>query len=94
MISWPGANMHILNTAGVFLLKVNFEYDRRNCGICSKLTVKTVERSQLTPFNYNEKQPPDVFDKRAVLKNFAVFTGKHLRWSLFKNCKILGLQLC
>ena len=30
MISWPGANMHILNTAGVFLLKVNFEYDRRN----------------------------------------------------------------
>ena len=83
MISWPGANMHILNTAGVFLLKVNFEYDRRNCGICSQLTVKTVERSQLTPFNYNEKQPPDVFDKRAVLKNFAAFTGKHLRWSLF-----------
>ena len=29
-----------------------------------------------------KKQPPEVI-KRAVFKNFAVFTGKHLCWSLF-----------
>ena len=27
-----------------------------------------------------QKQPPVVFYKKAVLKNFAVFTGKHLCW--------------
>ena len=30
-----------------------------------------------------QKQPPEVFYKRAVLKMFAIFTGKHLRWGLF-----------
>ena len=30
-----------------------------------------------------QKQPPKVFYKKAVLKNFAIFTGKHLCWSLF-----------
>ena len=30
-----------------------------------------------------QKQPPEVFYKKAVLKNSAIFTGKHLRWSLF-----------
>ena len=29
-----------------------------------------------------QKQPPEKFCKNAVLKNFAIFTGKHLRWSL------------
>ena len=28
-------------------------------------------------------QPPDVFFKKAVLKNFLIFTGKHLCWNLF-----------
>ena len=28
------------------------------------------------------KQPPEVFYKKAVLKNFAIFTGKELCWSL------------
>ena len=32
-----------------------------------------------------------VFNKTAVLKNFAIFTEKHLRWSLFLN-KNAGLQ--
>ena len=31
----------------------------------------------------NEKRPPEVFYKKAVLKNFLIFTGKHLCWSLF-----------
>ena len=30
-----------------------------------------------------QKQPPEVFYKEAVLKNFAIFTAKHLCWSLF-----------
>ena len=31
---------------------MNNEYDRRNYGICSKLTIKTIERSQLTSLRY------------------------------------------
>ena len=30
-----------------------------------------------------QKQQPKVLYKKAVLKNFAIFTGKHLCWSLF-----------
>ena len=30
-----------------------------------------------------KKQPPEVFYKKSCFKNFAVFTGKHLYWSLF-----------
>ena len=30
-----------------------------------------------------QKQPPEVLCKKKFLKNFANFTGKHLRWSLF-----------
>ena len=32
-----------------------------------------------------KKQPPDVFYKKTVLKNFAKFTEKHLCQSLFSN---------
>ena len=32
-----------------------------------------------------QKQPPEVSYKKGVLKNFAKFTGKHLRRSLFFN---------
>ena len=31
----------------------------------------------------NQKQPPEVFWKKSVLKNFVNFTGKHLCGSLF-----------
>ena len=31
---------------------------------------------------YNEQK---VFNKKAVLKNFAIFTGKQLFWNLFFN---------
>ena len=30
-----------------------------------------------------KKQPPEMFYKEAVAKNFAIFAGKHLYWSLF-----------
>ena len=29
-----------------------------------------------------QKQPPELFIEKAVLKNFAIFTEKHLCWSL------------
>ena len=34
-----------------------------------------------------QKQPPEKFCEKAVLKDFAIFTGKHLRWilSLIQN---------
>ena len=39
---------------------------------------------------YNEQK---VFHKKAALKNFAIFTGKHLCWNLFFN-KNADLQAC
>ena len=33
--------------------------------------------------NQFQKQPAEVFFKKAILKNFATFTGKHLCWRLF-----------
>ena len=36
-----------------------------------------------------QKQPPEVFYKKGVLKNFTKFTGKHLCQSLFVN-KVAG----
>ena len=32
---------------------------------------------------YVQKQPPELFFKKSVLKNFANLTRKHLCWSLF-----------
>ena len=39
-----------------------------------------------------QKQPPEVFYKIDVLKNFEKFTGKHRCQSLFFN-KVAGLSL-
>ena len=39
----------------------------------------------------NQKQPPEVFCKKGVLKTFAKLTGKHLCQSLFFN-KVIGLM--
>ena len=39
-----------------------------------------------------QKQPPEVFFRKDVLKNFAYFTGKQLRWGLFN--KVAGPQAC
>ena len=44
---------------------------------------------QIAAKNYNkvkgndQKRPPVVFYKKNVHKNFGIFTGKHLHWSLF-----------
>ena len=39
----------------------------------------------------HQKQPPEVFFQKGVLKNFPIFTGKHLCHSLFYN-KVVGLK--
>ena len=41
-----------------------------------------VARKKFEP-SFFQKQPPEVFYKKNVLKNFAIFTGKHLCSSLF-----------
>ena len=38
-----------------------------------------------------QKQPPEVFCKKSVLRKFAKFSGKHQRQSLFFN-KVAGLS--
>ena len=38
-----------------------------------------------------QKQPPQMFFRIVVFKNFAKFTGKHLPWSLFFN-KVAGFK--
>ena len=40
---------------------------------------------------YGQKQPPEVFYKKGVLRNFTKFTPKHLCQSLFFN-KVAGLR--
>ena len=39
-----------------------------------------------------EKQPPEAFCKKGVLKNFAMFTAKHVLESLFN--KVAYLKAC
>ena len=38
-----------------------------------------------------QKQPPEVFYEKDILRNFAKFTGKHLCQSVFFN-KVVGLR--
>ena len=41
----------------------------------------------------SQGQPTEVFNKKAVLKSFAILTGKHLFWSLFL-IKLQALGSC
>ena len=50
LLAWR--NIYVLNPAAAYLLRVNNEYDKRNYGISSKLTIKTLEQSQLTSVWY------------------------------------------
>ena len=51
--------------------------------VCSNILPLTVQ-----------KQPPEVFCEKSVHKNFAVFTRKHLCWSLFLRKLPKGLKAC
>ena len=46
-----------------------------------------------------QKQPPEVFCKKSVLKNFANFTGKDMCWNLFlikteTETQMFSLEYC
>ena len=45
--------------------------------------VLTIVNTTSKIWTWVQKQPTEVFYKKAVLKNFAVFTGKQLCWTLF-----------
>ena len=53
----------------------------------SALNLLKISTKLLNP----QKQPPGVFCKKGVLRNFAKFTGKHLCQRLFFN-KVAGLR--
>ena len=54
--------------------------------------VKKVNLMLLSYLRYVlQKQPPEVFCKKTVLKNFAIFTGKHL---FFRVSFLVKLQVC
>ena len=57
-----------------------------------KMSAKSnkIELSEEFIAMWKEDQPPGVFCKKGVLRNFAKFTGKHLCQSLFFN-KVAGL---
>ena len=38
-----------------------------------------------------QKQPPEVFYKKAALENFAISTGKHLCWNIYFPMNIAKL---
>ena len=44
-----------------------------------------IELSEELMVMWKEEQPPEVFCKKSVFRNFAKFTGKHLCLSLFFN---------
>ena len=37
----------------------------------------------------SQKQPPEVFYKKAIFKKLAIFTGKHLYWSHLKPTTLI-----
>ena len=68
-----------------FMVFITFERRDKTCSNIEKnsfLLVHWVAKNSKT----NEKtrsSRPEVFFKKRVFKNFAKFTGKHLRWSIF-----------
>ena len=58
-----------------------------HCGIWSNSFSPVSVKSSYLPL---QKQPPEVFYEKGVLKNFAKFTWKHLSQSLF----LIKLQAC
>ena len=54
------------------------------CKWCRILkTLKKLVHERETSHKLTQKESPELFYKKAVLKTFAMITGKHLYWSLF-----------
>ena len=55
-----------------------------------KLRKLRLLRTWRSMFSDIQQEPPEMFYKKSVFQNFAIFTGKHLCWSLF----LIKLQVC
>ena len=64
--------------------------DTKNVNFVPKDVQKVLSSHEISE-KYNEQG--SVLQKKVVLKNFAMFTAKHLCWSLLFN-KNAGLQAC
>ena len=65
-----------------FQLRENKDYHLRHISQFMAHALHSVyNRSESS--SYLQKQPPELFYKKAVLGNFAIFTGKQQCWSLF-----------
>ena len=84
-------NLHIIKT----VIKLNIEKKLHNFNIIfrsefpSDSSSKTA--SKIIIILYVQKQPPEVFCKKAALRNLTRFIGKHLCQRLFFN-KAAGLR--
>ena len=57
----------------------------------SSVQISTWIRNSQEFFNHIQKQPLELFYKTAILRNFVIFTAKHLCWGLF-FIKVAGFQ--
>ena len=69
-----------------------FNYGCQSCfGKNLVFSCEWISNEQSKWNNQFQKQPTEVFYKEAVLKNFDIFIGKQLYWSLFL-IKFFGLE--
>ena len=64
------------------------------CWPSHRYLLRTPSKTRLKP----QKQPLELFCKKGILRSFANFTGKHLRWNLFlielqKVCSFMKKRL-
>ena len=83
MINWFQVDLYLLifcNINDIHTLYIKLLLSKKHAG-CQMMRNKFVLIE--TNCDFVQKQPPDVFCKKGILKNLANFTGKHLYWSLF-----------
>ena len=74
--------LHTLLSCGIFTTSLTVR--ATNSELFMTLLKNDIRITKSTFFCF-QKQPPEVFCKKSVLRNFAKFTGKHLCQSLFFN---------
>ena len=63
--------------------KFNMILDNQGSAMPNDQKILLSDEPQRSISWFVQKQPPEVFSKKAVLKKFANFTRKHLCWNLF-----------
>ena len=81
---------HLKKCLPVSIFCIHFESYCANQGLLHTKRLRLNDRKYNSVFKLRtgQKQPPNVFCKKGVLRNFAKFTGKNLCQNLFfnKNC--------